>query len=290
MLQYRVITALLLIPLVVWGVFSLSKIQFAIGWGLIILAAAWEWSNLAGLKTLLQRLLFFVLILLSLLLAWYWPSLLWEAAHSLDWPDVMVLTRVLDWLVWPAVAWWFFIAMLLRSAPEKLLNIQFSVGLKVITAWFVLVSAWVLLTRLHVNFFEPRTVLYLLFLIWIADASAYFIGKKWGKTKLCPYISPGKTQEGMYGALFCAAVFALSIGLYYQMNPLLMADFVLLSVITVIISICGDLFVSLAKRKRGVKDSGALLPGHGGVLDRIDSLLAAAPVFYAGLLIRELFL
>jgi phosphatidate cytidylyltransferase len=122
-----------------------------------------------------------------------------------------------------------------------------------------------------------------LLLIWIADIAAYFTGKKFGKDKLCPDISPGKTVEGMYGALASAIVTAIGLGLYYKFPLLNASDFVLLSVLTVLISIYGDLFFSLVKRQKGVKDSGTILPGHGGILDRIDSVIAAAPFFYAGI-------
>jgi len=122
--------------------------------------------------------------------------------------------------------------------------------------------------------------MYLLLLIWAADIAAYFTGKKWGKTKLAPEISPGKTVAGMYGALIAGLVCAVVLSLIYGFNLMIASDFMLLSVLTVLISIYGDLFVSVVKRQRGVKDSGSLLPGHGGVLDRIDSMIAAIPFFY----------
>jgi phosphatidate cytidylyltransferase len=127
--------------------------------------------------------------------------------------------------------------------------------------------------------------MYLLVLIWAADTAAYFIGKKWGKTQLAPEISPGKTVEGVYGALAAAALCGIVLDLMFKVYNsafIVAADFVFLSVITVLVSIYGDLFFSLVKRRRGVKDSGSILPGHGGILDRIDSLIAAIPVFYGG--------
>ena len=126
---------------------------------------------------------------------------------------------------------------------------------------------------------------YFLVLIWAADVSAYFVGKKFGKEKLVEIISPGKTLQGMYGALAAGAVCGLLLRIFYPFPIMILADFTLLSVLTVLISIYGDLFFSLVKRQAGVKDSGSLLPGHGGVLDRIDSIVAAAPFFYAGILL-----
>jgi phosphatidate cytidylyltransferase len=128
--------------------------------------------------------------------------------------------------------------------------------------------------------------LYFLILIWAADISAYFSGKKYGKTKLAPEISPGKTVEGMYGALVIGVVCAIVLSLINGFGLMVALDFVLLSVLTVLISIYGDLFFSVVKRQRGVKDSGSLLPGHGGVLDRIDSAVAAIPFFYAGIFLE----
>ncbi|MDD5125790.1 phosphatidate cytidylyltransferase, partial [Methylovulum sp.] len=119
-------------------------------------------------------------------------------------------------------------------------------------------------------------------LIWTADVAAYFVGKKFGTVKLSPDISPGKTVQGMYGALISGAVCGVILSLIFKFPMMIASDFVLLSALTVLVSIYGDLFFSVVKRQRGVKDSGSLLPGHGGILDRIDSVVAAAPFFYAG--------
>jgi phosphatidate cytidylyltransferase len=133
-------------------------------------------------------------------------------------------------------------------------------------------------------------VLYLVLLIWLADIAAYFFGKRWGFAKLVEPISPGKTIEGVYGAMLAAVVLAIPVGLVVGFETMTLIDFVFLSLLTVAFSVCGDLFESLAKRVRGVKDSSGLLPGHGGVLDRIDSLLSAVAVFYAGSLLIPIFL
>jgi phosphatidate cytidylyltransferase len=169
--------------------------------------------------------------------------------------------------------------ILIRNTPTGVLNLQLKTRYKVLIGWFILLSAWMFLSRLR-SFYGPEMTMYFLILIWVADISAYFAGKKWGKTKLAPEISPGKTVAGMYGALISGLVCAVVLSLIYGFQPMIASDFVLLSVLTVLISIYGDLFVSVVKRQRGVKDSGALLPGHGGVLDRVDSLIAAIPFFY----------
>lgn len=144
----------------------------------------------------------------------------------------------------------------------------------------MLLSAWMFLSRLRALYGSEMTM-YFLILIWIADIAAYFTGKKWGTIKLSPEISPGKTVAGLYGALVSGLICAVVLSLIYGFQIMIAADFVVLSTLTVLISIYGDLFVSVVKRQCGAKDSGTLLPGHGGVLDRIDSLIAAIPFFYA---------
>ena len=114
---------------------------------------------------------------------------------------------------------------------------------------------------------------------------AYFVGRAYGKEKLSPLISPGKTMAGMYGALAAGLMMAIIMVFYNNFKATIKIDFILLTLLTVHISVYGDLAVSLAKRWRGVKDSGKLLPGHGGLLDRLDSLIAAIPVFYTGILL-----
>jgi phosphatidate cytidylyltransferase len=126
-------------------------------------------------------------------------------------------------------------------------------------------------------------VLFLLVLIWIADSGAYFAGRRWGRRKLAPLVSPGKTREGAYGALAGGLLWGGVLAALYGVSVPQQGGLVLLCLLTVVASIVGDLYESLSKRERGVKDSGSLLPGHGGILDRIDSLTAAAPVFALGL-------
>jgi phosphatidate cytidylyltransferase len=145
----------------------------------------------------------------------------------------------------------------------------------------ILVALWVALMGLRGDF-GPGYVLFLLLLIWVADIGAYFAGRHWGQRKLAPVISPGKTWEGVWGATAAALAFAL-LGAAVLGIGTRWPWFVAICMVTVGFSIIGDLFESMIKRQRGVKDSGSLLPGHGGVLDRIDSLTAAAPVFLLGL-------
>lgn len=271
MLRNRVITALLLAPAVIFAVWYLPPLWFTVAFGLLILGAGWEWAGLSGAEQAGLKLGF--LLVMGVLMV-----------TARDWAGY-----ALEWLAWPVVAWWLAIALLLRKVPSKLLAIRYPLAVKLLAGGFVLVTAWILLVWLRLNF-GVKQVLYLIVLVWTADSAAYVVGTRLGHTRLSPEISPNKTAEGMYSGLFAALLLGVGVGVYQGYETLKTVDFAMLSVITVLFSVVGDLFESLAKRIRGVKDSGTLLPGHGGVLDRIDSLLAAVPVFYAGSYLLEIFL
>ena len=131
--------------------------------------------------------------------------------------------------------------------------------------------------------------MYLFLLVWGADSGAYFVGRKFGKKKLAPNVSPNKSVEGLYGGILTSMVIVVAVAsLYLDMTWPELCLFLILSVITVFSSVLGDLFESMIKRRAGIKDSGRILPGHGGVLDRIDSLLAAAPIFATGIYVLKL--
>lgn len=282
MLIQRIITASILAALISLAVFKLPTDYFSLLIGLITLVAAWEWSNLAGITSLFKRVFFLLILILPMLGIYFWTQFLELVAQATDWTDVRDYSGALEWLVIPPVLFWIVVMILIRNTPLGLLNLKLRIRYKVLTGWFVLLAAWMFLCRLRV-FYGTEMTMYFLILIWAADISAYFVGKKWGTTKLAPDISPGKTIAGMYGALIAGMVCAVVLSLIYGFQFMIASDFVLLSILTVLISIYGDLFFSVVKRQRGVKDSGSLLPGHGGILDRIDSLIAAAPFFYAGI-------
>jgi phosphatidate cytidylyltransferase len=279
MLLKRIITASVLASLIALAVFKLPMEYFSLVIGLVTLLAAWEWSNLAGVTSLFKRVLFLLVLILPMLGIQFWTQILELVAQAVDWPDVRDYSGILEWLVIPPILFWILVMILIRNTPAGVLNLKLKTGYKVLIGWFVLLSAWMFLSRLRA-FYGTEMTMYFLILIWVADISAYFAGKKWGITKLAPEISPGKTVAGMYGALVSGLVCAVVLSLIYGFQLMIAADFVLLSVLTVLVSIYGDLFVSVVKRQRGVKDSGSILPGHGGVLDRVDSMIAAIPFFY----------
>jgi phosphatidate cytidylyltransferase len=287
MLFQRIITASILAPLVVIAVLLMPQDYFELLWGLIILLAAWEWTALAGQEKIVPRVIFLLLLTLSMLFIHFWTVFLLIMVEALEWPEIREYSGILEWLVVPAVLWWLLVMVLIRNAADSLLNMEIKPYIKMFVGGFVLFAAWMFLSRLRA-LYGTEITMYLLLLIWTADIAAYFTGKKFGKIQLAPVISPGKTVEGFYGAMVAAIVCALCLSLYlylvYGKIPgMMISNFVLLSLITVMVSIYGDLFFSLAKRQRGVKDSGSLLPGHGGILDRLDSVIAAVPLFYAGI-------
>lgn len=294
MLVQRILTALVLASVVILAVFQLPTIYFSLFIALVTLGAAWEWLSLTGVDKTSSRLLFLLALILPMLGVTYWTVFLEVMSETLEWPELKDYSDALEWLVIAPVVFWVLAMIVIRHSALQLLAMQFSARFQAFIGWMVLLSAWMFLSKLRA-YYGSVMVMYFLILIWAADISAYFVGKKWGKAKLAPEISPGKTLQGMYGALAAAVICAIGLRIYYGLSAiqeddtglaLLMAvDLLILSVLTVLVSIYGDLFFSLVKRRKGVKDSGGILPGHGGILDRIDSIIAAAPVFYAGIVL-----
>jgi phosphatidate cytidylyltransferase len=264
MLKQRIATACVLAILVIWAVLKLPTMGFGLALLAVILLGAWEWTHLVGLRSMRHRLLY-VSAVLALILA-IWPLL--------DYTALMNSLLVLTVLAWCGALLW-----LRRYAKRPDHQGQ---RLPVAMAGVVVLAApWVALMGLRGEF-GPGHVLFLFLLVWAADVGAYFAGRRWGRRKLAPAISPGKTWEGVGGAGMAALALALAGAALLNVGARWPA-FVAVCLVTVGFSIAGDLFESMLKRQCGVKDSGSLLPGHGGVLDRVDSLTAAAPVFLLGL-------
>jgi phosphatidate cytidylyltransferase len=191
------------------------------------------------------------------------------------------------WFWWPLIAagavWWVFAIIWLgrfsfaaAPTPEHAL-------VKLLAGALAVLPAWAALMQMHLGQSSFHTwALYALTLVWGADTFAYLAGSRWGTTKLAPKISPGKTVAGVYGALAGSALIAIIGGWLLDVRGMTLAALVVLAMISVLFSIVGDLFESLIKRHAGVKDSGALFPGHGGVCDRLDGAFAALPIFALG--------
>lgn len=266
MLRQRILTALVLIPLVIAGVLLLPTVWFGILFGLVLLMAAEEWSKLAGLTSYVQHMGFLASVTVGVL------ATVWMLFYDVTLLPLFLLISL--WWIWTAAR----IVGIDRISAFKGPNVG-----AFISGLLVLIPAWAGLVWIHQLSRGPYLVLFLLVLIWIADSGAYFTGRRWGRRKLAPLVSPGKTLEGAYGALAGGLLWGGVSAAFYGVSTPQQMGLLLLCLLTVVASIVGDLYESLSKRERGVKDSGSLLPGHGGILDRIDSLTAAAPVFALGL-------
>ncbi len=265
----RVATALVLMPLVVAGVLLLPTPYLALIFAAIVLLGGMEWTRLAGIHSFPGKILYLALL----------ATLLWLTQVLVGFP------RPAGLLFAGVGVWWVGVTLYLYRIRELSKDRDGFHPLRAAAGILVLGPAWAALVMIHGSGEAgPPLVVFLLFLIWVADSGAYFTGLRWGRNKLAPVISPGKTREGLYGALagavLCGAL--LSWLLRGDVSPFLP---ILLCLATVLFSVVGDLFESVLKRKSGLKDSGNLLPGHGGMLDRIDSLTAAAPVFLLGLML-----
>ncbi len=284
MLLLRVLTASVLATIILAAVFFLPTLGFYFFMAVIILIAAWEWANLAGITSTKEKILYLVYLTFLILIITFWTQLLEIFSELLNWPDLKKQSGLIEWLVILPVFFWVMIVFLIRKVPESLLNLKLSKAYKKFIGIFILFFAWMFFVKLRA-YYGPEAAFYFLLLIWMADISAYFAGKTFGKEKLAPNISPGKTVQGMYGAIVSSVICSVGLALYYGYPFMIATDFGLLSILTVLVSIYGDLFFSIVKRQSGVKDSGKILPGHGGILDRIDSIVAAAPFYYAGVIL-----
>ena len=257
MLKQRILTALVLAPVALAGVFLLPPIGFSWFVALILMVAAWEWGALAGFSSQAGRAVAIGLAAASL----------WLAAQV----DATVILIA-------SLGWWGAAFVLVKSYPDSARWIRGKV-VRLAIMLAVLVPAFVGLNQLKVHAQGHLLIAYLFLVIWGADIGAYFAGKNFGRRKLAVRVSPGKTIEGFIGGMVTVTVLAIIGGLYLEMsfgNGLIL---LLASWVTGLISVLGDLLESMLKREAGIKDSSNLLPGHGGVLDRIDSLAAAVPVF-----------
>ena len=259
MLKLRIITALVLLPIVLGALFLLERQAFALVAGAFFLAAGWEWSAMVGGLNKLQRLLW-LLVLAALMVAAEWFRPVW----LLTWLPLVWVAALLLVLGYPASARFW-------RRPWQLVLIGF----------VLLVPSWAALVQVQADgalgLDGAWALLFILLWVWAADTGAYFAGRAFGKHKLAPRVSPGKTIEGLIGGVALALVVVALVAWQapVQGNHVLL---MLVALITVLASALGDLFESMVKREAGVKDSGTMLPGHGGMLDRIDSVTAALPV------------
>lgn len=263
-MKTRILTSLILMLAFIAALFLLPGVWWALAMLLVIAMGGWEWGRLAGFSATGQNIFVILIIAAGLAMTpglWPSPAMAYFTFGALLWGTLL------------AVVFWLLIvpvSLFMHRSARGAVFIS-------ITGFLVLLPTWLALT--HLRSIHPALLLALVGTVWVADSAAYFAGKAFGRHKLVPEISPGKTWEGVGGALLAVTIYGLLLCQLlhfhdYWLIPGLWA--------LTIMSIIGDLFESLLKRNVGIKDSGNILPGHGGILDRIDGLTAMLPitVFY----------
>lgn len=259
MLKQRIITAAILLPIAIVGFFLLHGLAFALFIGLVVALGAWEWARLAGFASQAVRVGYALLVVVLLGVLYRFPVLA-------------------PWLLALAVLWWLAATYLVLTYPQSSRFWGGSAG-SLLIGLLILLPAWQALVLLKQWALGNWLILAVMVLVWVADIGAYFSGKTFGRRKLAPQVSPGKSWEGVIGGLLTSLLVTLAVGIYrgWSARELILA--LLGAALVVLVSVIGDLTESMFKRSAGIKDSSQLLPGHGGVMDRIDSLTAAIPLF-----------
>lgn len=255
MFRQRLLTALILIPLVLMAIFYASNSTLILLVLILTAGLGWEWLQLIPVKSLLSRCAFIAILL----------GLVWPAVHYLH-----------AWLIVDLIAWSvILIAVVTFPASQVVWGYPFLVA---VACLLLLPPVAGSMMALYQQTQGKEFIVYLLCLIWACDIGAYLAGKQWGQHKLIPKVSPGKTIEGALGGVGLTLIVAGFGFIYFQVEHLVM--WFAQAVGIACISILGDLFISMLKRRSNIKDTGFIFPGHGGVLDRLDSLIAALPLFY----------
>jgi phosphatidate cytidylyltransferase len=279
MLKQRIITGTLL---------ALGAIALIVGapgpvlvgaLALATLIACWEWTDLSGFQSGLLRIAYCVLsaVLMALLL------------YGVGQWGVYPQSRLSQFVLGVAALWWLLALVCVVTFPASS-GRWGAVVTRAIIGWLVLMPAWFAFVYLRAQMNGEWLILFLLALVAAADIGAFFSGTRFGRRKLAPAVSPGKSWEGFCGGLASSVILAVIVWYWahQQLSPeSSLGTWLAIAVATVLASILGDLTESMVKRYRGVKDSGSLLPGHGGVMDRLDSISAAAPIFALGLLLAS---
>jgi len=260
MLLKRILTAAVLLAVLSVVLLWLPRVAAVVALALMLLAGAWEWAGLARIEGTGRKLLYVAACAVAMLLLWR------MSASPGGFAGAMTVTLV----------WWVIAFVWLTLAPGYGGRAQTALA-----GFVTLAPTWVALERLYHHLGHgAELVVFVLLLVWATDIGGYFIGRRYGRYKLAPRVSPNKTWEGVIGGLVLGTLVALGGQAWFGFEA---AAFLPLCVAVMLASIVGDLTESMFKRQVSVKDSSGVLPGHGGVLDRIDSLTAAVPVYALGL-------
>ncbi|NOI70619.1 phosphatidate cytidylyltransferase [Vibrio owensii] len=273
-MKQRIITALILAPLVILGIFKLPLIGFIIALTAITLLGFWEWTQFTESNSRIAALVPAVVVTgLSFLFI------------SPDAASLNQLATLHYTVLALGFAWWIIASGMAITYPKTTNLWQNSKALRHVFGFLTLIPfLWsVIILRASDISVDPyhgaKLVLYVCFLVWAADSGAYFAGKSMGKRKMAPHVSPNKTIEGLIGGIIAALIVGWLFAGWFDIQFTSPIHMVIITLITVVISVLGDLVESMFKRVSGIKDSSNIIPGHGGILDRIDSLTAAFPVF-----------
>jgi phosphatidate cytidylyltransferase len=287
MLTKRIVTALVLLPFVIWLLFRADAREFTVTLSLVFTLAAWEWSQLMGLKLPSHRfsyVIFFQSIML--LIIWLVPNLeFWPGDakghvfdHGIGIPNLPIV------IIMIGAIWWLINLFCLIFGVQDWLRGDKLMLPRALAGVLIMIPSWAALISLHTESLRISNegnwlLLFVLLQIWAADTGAFFSGKQFGKTPLAPKVSPKKTWEGVIGGSLLALIIAYFTAESFGLQSISLLQLFLISVTIIVFSIVGDLTESIYKRQQNIKDSSNILPGHGGILDRIDSITSAVPVF-----------
>lgn len=278
MLKQRIITAVILAPLAILAILFLPVEQFKIGVAGVVALGAYEWAKMSGINGRVAKVTFMALILIIcgvLILAVDGQAVWYQSELNALYKTILSIAAV----------WWAVSLVMILTYPKYSSVWKENIPIRAAFGILTLIPTWVAIISLRTNLYEvdpfygASLIFYVLGIVWAADIGAFFCGVKFGKHKLRPNVSPGKSIEGLLGGIMASLAIIAFAALHYQFDASRIGMHILIGVITVAVSALGDLNESMFKRCAGIKDSGKLLPGHGGVMDRIDSLTAAFPVF-----------
>lgn len=266
----RILSALILAPLFLLALFRLPATGIVALMGVVLAVALWEAGALIGFPTTLKKWTFLVVVFAAGSGAVF-PVMRSQAGDS--W--IFVLSGL-------AALWWVFQIFQLSRYTVRSPGMFGTVTGRAVNAGLVILSSWIAIISLYIHDpGYPLLLVYLIVMIWVADSGAYFAGKFLGSHKLATNVSPGKTIEGVVGGIVAVAAYSATYSiLVFEFSGWRLVAWMVIALIVTLVSVAGDLNESALKRAAGKKDSGNIIPGHGGVFDRIDAITAAAPVFY----------
>lgn len=272
MTKVRLLAALIMAPVAMAAILMLATPWMMALAAVVFLLGLWEWFELAEIEDTLARTVLLVANL-ALMVAIVWAS---RSADGYSYVLFQIASVI-------GVVWWLLALAWLQRYSFASNHQTWARTFKLAAGALAVIPAWCALGWIHAS--EPKGHLWLftaLTIVWAADSGAYFAGRRFGKRKLAPTISPNKTLEGLVGGVIAGVAVGIAGALLAGASASQLPLVATVALIATLASVVGDLYESLLKRHAGVKDSGRLIPGHGGILDRIDGVLAALPVFALG--------